>query len=148
MTEFNNFIGSVGLIDFSPNNCQYTWSNFQANLTMVKLDRFLVSPGWEAHFPRSVYNGKARIILDHIPICLDTLPPGWGPFPFKFYKSWLCKEGFEDFVNNLLSSFARGADAIPTLAAKLKMSKLAIKEWLSNRRFDHQARLIEIENLI
>ena len=115
---------------------------------MVKLDRFLVSSSWEAHFPRSVCNGKARIILDHIPICLDTLPPGWSPFPFKFYKSWLCKEGFEDFVNNLLPSFAGGADAIPTLASKLKMSELAIKEWLSSRRFDHQARLIEIEDLI
>ena len=39
MTEFNNFIASACLIDFSPNNCLYTWSNFQASSTMVKLDR-------------------------------------------------------------------------------------------------------------
>ena len=148
MSEFNNFITSAGLIDFSPNNCQFTWSNFQASLTMVTLDRFLVSQGWEALFPRSICSGKARVISDHIPICLDTQPPVWGPFPFKFYKSWLCKDGFGDFVGNLLPSFATGFEAIPTLAAKLKMSKLAIKEWLSSRRFDHQARLIEIEHLI
>ena len=45
MSEFNNFIASAGLIDFSPNNCQFTWFNFQATLTMVKLDKFLVSQG-------------------------------------------------------------------------------------------------------
>ena len=108
----------------------------------------MVSQSWEAHFPRSVCNGKARIISDHIPICLDTQPPGWGPFPFKFYKSWMCKEGFEDFVNNILASFSQGTDAIPSLVAKLKMTKLAIKEWLPTRRVDHHARLVEIENLV
>ena len=87
MTEFNNFIASASLVDFSPNNCLYTWSNFQVTLTMVKLDIFLVSQGWEAHFPRSICCGKVRIISDHILICLDTQPPGWGPLPFKFYKS-------------------------------------------------------------
>ena len=28
MANFNDFIATVGLIDFSPNNCLYTWSNF------------------------------------------------------------------------------------------------------------------------
>ena len=48
MTKFNNFIASTNLIDFSPNNCLCTWSKFQQNATMVKLDRFLISPGCES----------------------------------------------------------------------------------------------------
>ena len=28
IANFNDFIASIGLIDFSPNNCMYTWSNF------------------------------------------------------------------------------------------------------------------------
>ena len=38
MARFNDFIATAGLIDFSPNNCMYTWSNFQNNAIMVKLD--------------------------------------------------------------------------------------------------------------
>ena len=38
MTNFNNSIASANLIEFFPNNCIYTWSNFQENVTMVKLD--------------------------------------------------------------------------------------------------------------
>ena len=45
MTNFNNFIASTNFIVVSPNNYLYTWSNFQQNATMVKLDRFLISPG-------------------------------------------------------------------------------------------------------
>ena len=109
MTEFNNFIASTGFIDFSPNNCLYTWSNFQASPTMVKLDRFLVSQDWEALFPRSICNGKARIISDHIPICLDTQPPGWDPFPFKFCKSWLCKRALKSLLKIYFPDFLGGS---------------------------------------
>ena len=38
MANFNDFIVSAGLIDFSPNNCKFTWSNFQESAIMVKLD--------------------------------------------------------------------------------------------------------------
>ena len=38
MARFNDFIATTGLIDFSLNNCMYTWSNFQNNAIMVKLD--------------------------------------------------------------------------------------------------------------
>ena len=38
MANFNDFIASTGLIDFSPDNCMYTWSNFQENAILVKLD--------------------------------------------------------------------------------------------------------------
>ena len=138
MTEFNNFITSVSLVDFSPNNCLYTWSNFQVTSTMVKLDRFLVSQGWKAHFPRAIWCGKARIISDHIYICLDTQPPGWRPFPFKFYKSWMFREGFEEFIWNTLDNISLGENVIPLFSAKLKKLKLAIKEWLSSRRIDHK----------
>ena len=75
MTNFNNFITLVNLIDLSPNNYLYTWSNFQKIATMVKLDRFLISHGWESQFPKTICTGKARLISYHISICLDTVPP-------------------------------------------------------------------------
>ena len=44
IANFNDFIATTGLTDFSPNNCLYTWSNFQEHAIMVKLDWFLISP--------------------------------------------------------------------------------------------------------
>ena len=71
-----------------------------------------------------------------------------GPFPFKFYKSWLFKEGFEDFIKITLDIVSREANAIPYFSVKLKKIKLAIKEWLPPRRIDYQTRLLEIKNLV
>lgn len=87
IANFNDFIANACLLDLSPNNFSYTWSNFQEKEILVKLDRFLISPAWEAHYPTSVCIRKSRIVYDHIPICLNTKRPGWGHFPFRFYRS-------------------------------------------------------------
>ena len=58
------------------------------------------------------------------------------------------REGFEEFICITLDNITLGENAIPLFSAKLKKLKLAIKEWLSPRRIDHQARLLEIENLV
>lgn len=79
MSDFNDFIPSCSLHDFSPNNFSYMWTNFHQKVTLVKLDRFLVSINWESHYPASVCSGKSRIVSDHLPIYLNTRPPGWGP---------------------------------------------------------------------
>lgn len=58
MSNFNNFIASANLIDLSPNNCLYTWSNFQEIAAMVKLDRFFISHVWESQFPKAFVRVK------------------------------------------------------------------------------------------
>ena len=103
---------------------------------MVKLDHFLVSSNWEAHFPRSNHIGKARLIFDHILICLDIKPPGWGPFPFRFYRSWLLSDGFENLIHITWRDFLSSADPIKKVSYKLKVVKDAIKNWLLSHRND------------
>ena len=148
MANFNDFIATTGLIDLSPNNCLYTWSNFQENVIMVKLDHFLISPSWESQYPRAICLGKYRATSDHIPICLDTVPLGWGPFPFKFYKSWLFLESFDVLVRNCISTFSSIACPIARLSFKLKAVKKAIKDWLPMRNTNWSSRLLAIESLI
>ena len=136
MANFNDFIASTNFIDLSPDNCLYTWSNFQEHTIMVKLDHFLISPSWESQYPRSICLGKCQVISDHIPICLDTVPPGWGPFPFKFYKSWLFLEGFDNLVKNCVLTFSSLACPIDRLSHQLKAVKSVIKGWLPSRRIN------------
>ena len=109
MTRFNDFTATANLIDLSPNYCLYTWSNFQENAIMVKLDQFLISPSWESQYPRAICIGKYQVTSDHILICIDTISPGWGPFLLKFYKSWLFLEGFDDLIQNSISTFSTSA---------------------------------------
>jgi hypothetical protein len=47
---FSWVINSYELIDVSLNGGLYTWSNNQANLTLEKLDRDLISPEWKSTF--------------------------------------------------------------------------------------------------
>ena len=115
---------------------------------MVKLDRFLVSPSWETQYPRSICSGKFRVISDHIPICLDTVPLGWGPFPFKFYRSWFLLDGFDILIKNCISSFASSANPIDRLSYKLKEIKKSIKAWIPERTRNWSSRLQEIETSI
>ncbi|KAG6650604.1 hypothetical protein CIPAW_06G055400 [Carya illinoinensis] len=56
MDEFSKFIFDLNLMDLPLVGGEYTWSN---GLVWSKLDRFLVSPEWEAHFPE---------------VCLKRLP--------------------------------------------------------------------------
>ena len=148
MANFNDSIASASLIYLSPNNCLYTWSNFQEHAIMVKLDCFLISPSWESQYPRSICLGKYRVILDHIPVCLDIVPPWWGPFPLKFYKSWLFLKGFDVLVRNCILTFSSAACPIDRLSYKPKVVKKAIKDWLPARNINWNSRLLAIESLI
>lgn len=53
MDCFGRFVDIMGLLDILTIGPQFTWSNFQPDPSMSKLDRFLISTDWEAYFPRS-----------------------------------------------------------------------------------------------
>jgi hypothetical protein len=48
MEELSEFIHGQSLVDISLQGGQFTWSN---NQVWSKIDRFLLSPEWEEHFP-------------------------------------------------------------------------------------------------
>jgi hypothetical protein len=59
----------------------FTWSN---NSSSFRIDRFLVPPEWEAHFPCVSRRRLPRLCLDHFPILLDCGNFHRGSRPFKF----------------------------------------------------------------
>jgi hypothetical protein len=48
MEDFSEFIGGQSLVDIPMHGGQFTWSN---NWVWSKIDRFLLSPEWEEHYP-------------------------------------------------------------------------------------------------
>jgi hypothetical protein len=58
---FNWIINTFELRDLNPNGGMYTWSNNQADPTLERLDRVLISPEWEALFNQPEENTKILI---------------------------------------------------------------------------------------
>jgi endonuclease/exonuclease/phosphatase family metal-dependent hydrolase len=77
---FNDWVNKWGLIEISPSNRKFTWSNNQSNLIQAKLDRVFMSTDWEATFPLVRVLGLPKSISDHVPLLVDI---GGGCFRMK-----------------------------------------------------------------
>lgn len=49
MTDFSEFIEDMELIDFDLTCGQFSWKQGDRQATAARLDRFLVSEGWNTH---------------------------------------------------------------------------------------------------
>jgi endonuclease/exonuclease/phosphatase family metal-dependent hydrolase len=67
MREFSDFIFERGLIDLPLTRGACTWSNSQS---WSRIDRFLVSPEWEARYPGVIQKRLLCLCSDHFPILL------------------------------------------------------------------------------
>lgn len=68
MEEFSEFIFDLDFMDLPLAGGKFTWSNSRV---WSRLDRFLVSPLWEAHFPELCQKCLPQVCSDHFPILLD-----------------------------------------------------------------------------
>lgn len=95
---FRRFVDDVCLKDLPLHGRRYTWSNEQANPTMEKLDRVLVSVGWEELFPFSFLQALSSDMFDHCPLHLATnaLPPPKRRFHFENW--WLRIPGIRETI--------------------------------------------------
>jgi endonuclease/exonuclease/phosphatase family metal-dependent hydrolase len=66
-----------------------TWSISNDPPMWSRIDRFLVSPGWEAQFPGVSQKRLSRLYSDHFPILLDCGDVSRGSKRFKFKNMWL-----------------------------------------------------------
>ncbi|XP_040995666.1 uncharacterized protein LOC121241872 [Juglans microcarpa x Juglans regia] len=105
---------------------EYTWSNGRA---WSKLDRFLVSPLWEAHYPEVSQKRLARVSSDHFPILLDCGGIHRGRRYFKFENMWLKVNGFVEMVSTWWASYQFSGTLSFILAGKLKALKQDLKKW-------------------
>lgn len=81
MMEFSNFISEQGLMDLPLAGGTLTWSNF---VSWSCIDKFLVSPDWEAQYLGLFQKRMHRLCSDHFPILLDCGGIKGGVRSFKF----------------------------------------------------------------
>ncbi|XP_041001721.1 uncharacterized protein LOC121247439 [Juglans microcarpa x Juglans regia] len=126
MEDFSKFIFELDLMDLPLVGGEYTWSNGRA---WSRLDRFLVSPSWEAHYPEVSQKRLAQVSSDHFPIFLDCEGIHRGRRYFKFKNMWLTADGFVEMVSAWWSSYQFNGTPSFILASKLKALKQDLKKW-------------------
>lgn len=77
MKQFIKFLDTNELVDLRMFGAQFTWKNHN------KLDRFLISTDFDAHYPSISAHVLGRPMSDHSPINLSCEQQNWGPSPFQ-----------------------------------------------------------------
>ncbi|GJU13228.1 RNA-directed DNA polymerase, eukaryota, reverse transcriptase zinc-binding domain protein [Tanacetum coccineum] len=116
-----------GLFDIPLGGRKFTWMN-KAGTKMSKLDRFLVSHSLIDSFPDYKVFALPHGWSDHTPLLLHHEKVDYGPVPFKFFHSWLQRNGFNDCVVNAYTECSYG-NLWMTFHDKLKAIKQKIKAW-------------------
>lgn len=100
MAKFEAFIDRWGLFDGPLKRAKNTWSSFQQNVSLSRIDRFLYCGAWEDLFPNRSQSVLARTTSNHSPICLGVCRSFGGPDPFKFEEWWFLELDFFYVVSN------------------------------------------------
>lgn len=100
MDAFCEFVNRNALINVPISRSLFSWSNFQEQPSLSKLDKFLVSADWDDYYSPVSVHALLRVGSDHTPILLkrgEVLTRS-GPTPFKFQNMWLLQPSFIDLV--------------------------------------------------
>ena len=128
MKLFDELVRELNLKDSPLCNRQFTWSNFCDQPVYCRLDRFLVSVSWEEVFPYFRQEIEVRVVSDHCPVILDSIPP-WGHSSFCFENMWLHHKSFNlDFVKWWKYVVPSGWEGHKFMT-KLKLIKEKVKKW-------------------
>ncbi|CAJ2644440.1 unnamed protein product [Trifolium pratense] len=96
---------------------------------MSRLDRFLLSEEWCLNWPNCKQLAKMRGLSDHCPLVLSANEEDWGPRPSRMLKCWKDIPGYTLFVRDKWNSFQVDGWGGYVIKEKLKMIKVALKDW-------------------
>jgi hypothetical protein len=101
-------------------------------LSMSRLDRFLLNDEWCLVWPNCIQVAQLRGLSDHCPLLLSVDEENWGPRPSRMLKCWQDFPVYKQFVIDQWNSFNVVGWGGFILKEKLKLIKLALKEWHIN----------------
>ncbi|PWA97953.1 RNA-directed DNA polymerase, eukaryota, Reverse transcriptase zinc-binding domain protein [Artemisia annua] len=99
---------------------------------MSKIDRVLVCQDFFNRWPLACLRALPRGLSDHCPLLLSLEDSNYGAKPFRWFNSWLDREGCVDIVSNSLISCAFEGPADIVIIKKLNFLRGVLKEWWSS----------------
>ncbi|XP_022007703.1 uncharacterized protein LOC110906961 [Helianthus annuus] len=130
---FNDFIDDNDLLEY-PMGCRKFTRVSGSGDKLSKLYRFLVSPSFWNRWPDAAVMALPRCESDHNPIILSTNVSNFGAIPFRFYNSWLGREGLVGVVTNAINGVNCIGPLDVVFAEKLKHIKSDLKAWVISER--------------
>ncbi|XP_022001105.1 uncharacterized protein LOC110898605 [Helianthus annuus] len=124
--KFNDFIDKVQMHEFSLKGRKFT---FVTGNKCSRIDRMFVSWNFVNEWPNAEYRALAREESDHCPLVLKIEARNFGPKPFRFFNSWLQREGLSVLVEKVCSEDFGNVSAQIGLMRKLRCLKSSIIEW-------------------
>ncbi|XP_022041076.1 uncharacterized protein LOC110943648 [Helianthus annuus] len=124
--EFNEFIDKVGLHEFQLKGRKFT---FVSGNKCSRIDRIFVSWNGLNEWTNAEYRALGREKSDHSPLVLKVEARNYGAKPFRFFNSWLSKEGFEEIVVNAAKEYSGSGPPDVKLMGKFRKIRQAIVEW-------------------
>lgn len=128
IVNFNQLIDGNFLIDLPLRCHSYTWYRGDRR-SMSRIDRFLLSESWCLTWPNCVQMASSRGLSDHCSLQLSIDVENWGPRSLRMLKRWENFPGYKIFVRDKWNSFSVEGWGGYLLKEKLKLFKLALKEW-------------------
>ncbi|GAU23538.1 hypothetical protein TSUD_40160, partial [Trifolium subterraneum] len=93
-----------------------------------------------------IMTAKLRGLSDHCPLLLSVDEENWGPRPVRMLKCWHDISGFRQFVIDKWNSLQLDGWGGFVLKEKLKLIKLALKEWHGSHARNLPGRLDDLKN--
>ncbi|PWA36625.1 RNA-directed DNA polymerase, eukaryota, Reverse transcriptase zinc-binding domain protein [Artemisia annua] len=96
---------------------------------LSKIDRVLVNQEFFNHWPLACLRALKREYSDHCPLLLSLNDTNFGPKPFRWFNSWLGREGCEEVIIRALDGcdFHGAPDLV--IKSKLRYLKEVLKTW-------------------
>lgn len=119
--QFNNTIRDLQLMDLLVVDKKYTWSSLRESPSLAKLDRILVSPEWEYHYPLAVVQACHRLTSDHVPLNLII---GGNDHckkrQLRFEKMWMKSDEIGNIIKRSWELPTRATDLTNNFVIKLR----------------------------
>ena len=130
--DFNDFIDEAGLREFSMKGSKYTFlAGKGLGFKMSKIDRFLVCSEFFNKWPNACLRALPRYLSDHNPLLLTIDNKNYGSRPFRWYNSWVDKEGCSELISKTLKDFNMSGPPDLVLSKKLKLLRSVLRDWKS-----------------
>ena len=144
---FNTFIDSNLLVDLPLRGRTFTWFRGDGR-SMSHIDRILLSENWCLTWPTCFQLAVSRGLSDHCPLVLAIDTQNWGPKPVRMLKCWANFPGYDAFVREIWRSSQVSGWGGYVLKEKLKLMKLALKDWHQRHSQNLPARILTLKDKI
>ncbi|XP_076903259.1 uncharacterized protein LOC143558289 [Bidens hawaiensis] len=129
-SDFNSFIDEACLMEYGMKGKRFTFLTGAGNkCKMSKLDRFLVCGYFFSRWAEACCRALPRNLSDHCPILLSLVNKNFGARPFRWFNSWLDRDGCEEMLVNALDRYQSVGSRDVTLSNKFRFLRNLVRNW-------------------